>query len=93
MAQKVKKDEKQRLLILKGEGANSHFLEADVLTHAKENPTLSEITVGEGGVLKHLTPAGEPAEHNAIPLEKGSWLVGRQVEWNAFDQSIGQVFD
>lgn len=83
----------KKLLILKGEGRHEHVLEAEEITYP-ETEQLSEVHVGKGGLLTHVDPAtGKPAEHNTIPLEQGTWLVGRQVEYNPFDNSISNVFD
>lgn len=91
----MKKNEgkKSKVIILRGEGANLHELEADVLKYDEKSKSLSEVHVGPGGLLKHVTPEGDIAEHHAIPMEEGTYHVGRQVEFNPFDQSIGQVFD
>lgn len=89
-----KNQKRQKVTILKGEGVNQHDLEADVLEYKTEkNQPLSEIHVGENGVLRHVDPVGKPAEHHAIPIEKGTWLVGRQVEFNPFTNQISGIFD
>lgn len=86
----------KKLLILKGEGRHEHVLVGEEITYvepAKGQP-LSEIHVGRGGLLTHIDPAtGEHAEHNTISVDEGTWLVGRQVEFNPFDNSISNVFD
>lgn len=92
----MKKNTTKKLLILKGEGIHEHVLEADMIEHPerKEGDRLSEIHVGKNGMLTHVNPVtGKPAEHNTIPMEEGTWLVGRQVEYSPFDQSITNVFD
>lgn len=83
----------KKLLILKGEGRHEHVLEAVEIVH-EDTQTLSEVHVGDGGVLTHIDPAtGKKGEHNFIPLEKGTWCIGRQVEYSPFDNSISNVFD
>lgn len=85
---------KQKVLILKGEGRHEHVLEADVLEYDKKEERLSSVTVGPNGLLTHVDPlTGDLAEHNTIPLEEGTWLVGRQVEWQPFENTISGVFD
>jgi len=90
----MEKKTSKKLLLLTGEGANSHVLEAEEIQHDDvKTEELSEIHVGDNGKLTHVDPAGNPAEHHTIPIKKGKWLVGHQVEWNAFDNSISGVFD
>jgi hypothetical protein len=81
----------KKLLILRGEGANSHVLVGEI-SHP-DTDQLSEIHVGAGGLLTHVDPQERPAEHHAIPVEEGTWLVGRQVEYSPFDNSVTNVFD
>lgn len=83
----------KELLILKGEGRHEHVLVADKIEYV-EGDQLSEICVGRNGQLTHVDPLTKsPAEHNTIPVEEGTWLVGRQVEFNPFDNTISGVFD
>lgn len=86
-------EKKQKLVVLRGETTHEHVLEADVLKYDEKATELSEIEVGSDGVLTHVTPSGEKAEHNTIPIEKGTWRMGRQVEFSPFNQSIGAIFD
>jgi hypothetical protein len=52
-----------------------------------------ELSVKEDSVLKHETPSGEFAEHQALKIEQGEWIMGRQVEYNPFDKKVTRVWD
>jgi hypothetical protein len=84
-----------RLVILKGEGVNQHVLvgnfEADVNTATK---TFTPISIKSDCLLKHEKPNGNWSnEHNTLKVEKGSYRMGRQVEYNPFKQSISTIWD
>lgn len=79
--------------LLRGEGTNQHTLygdfsmEIDVL----EFP---QIKVGKDSVLKHEKPNGDFSnEHKALKVDKGDWVMGKQVEYNPFKRTISQVWD
>ena len=83
---------KTRQTILKGQGANQHTLYGEFLID--EQPTAyAELSVKKDSVLKHEQPNGSFAEHKGLQVEKGNWVMGRQVEYNPFDQRISQVWD
>ena len=78
--------------LLKGEGANQHTLYGEFLID--EQPTAyAELSVKKDSVLKHEQPNGSFAEHKGLQVKKGNWVMGRQVEYNPFDQRISQVWD
>jgi len=81
------------LVILKGEGINQHELHADTIERDEKVKELSEIRVGRNGFLRHVDPVGNPGDHNTIEMEEGTYVVGRQVEFNPFTQNISGVFD
>lgn len=79
--------------LLRGEGTNQHTLyggfsmDVDVL----EFP---QIKVSKDSVLKHEKPNGDFSnEHKALKVDKGDWVMGKQVEYNPFKRSISQVWD
>lgn len=82
---------KNKWLALKGEGTNCHFIEGDF--EVLEEQRFSSLHVDSKGVLHHLTPSGVFTEHNPLPLEKGLFIQGRQVETNPFDGTITDVWD
>ena len=43
--------------------------------------------------LIHEQPNGKFAEHNTLKVEVGEWVMGKQVEFNPFNQSVSQVWD
>lgn len=89
---KNKKKSVNQKTILKGEGINQHTLYGNF--SAEENHTFfSEIVVKEETELRHEQPNGSFAEHNTLKVDEGKWVMGKQVEYNPFKQSISQVWD
>lgn len=83
---------KTRQTILKGEGANQHTLYGSF--QIEDEPTeFSSISVKADSVLKHEQPNGSFAEHKGLQVEKGNWIMARQIEWNPFSQSVSRVWD
>lgn len=79
--------------LLKGEGSNQHTLYGDfsMNTDVLEFPTIS---VSKDSVLKHEKPNGDFSnEHQALKVDKGDWVMGKQVEYNPFKRTISQVWD
>lgn len=89
---KTNRKKETKKVILKGEGINQHTLygkfEIDV-----EHDFFSEINVLEDCELKHEQPNGSFAEHNTLKIQKGDWVLGKQVEYNPFKRSISQIWD
>lgn len=78
--------------LLKGEGINQHTLYGKFgIEEGKSD--LMELSVKEDSVLKHETPSREFAEHQALLIEQGEWIMGRQVEYNPFDKKVTRVWD
>jgi len=78
--------------LLKGEGINQHTLYGKFgIEEGKSD--LMELSVKEDSILKHETPSGEFAEHQALKIEQGEWIMGRQVEYNPFDKKVTRVWD
>jgi hypothetical protein len=87
----TKKNKKQHTL-LKGEGVNQHTLYGKFAID--ENATdFAELTVKEDSELRHEQPDGSFAEHNTLKIEQGDWVMGRQVEYNPFKQTITRIWD
>ena len=79
--------------LLKGEGTNQHTLYGDfsMNTEVLDFPT---IRVTKDSILKHEKPNGDFSnEHKALQVDKGNWVMGKQVEYNPFEQRITQVWD
>lgn len=79
--------------LLKGEGSNQHTLYGDFNMDI-EVADFPEIKVTKDSVLKHEKPNGEFSnEHKALQVDKGNWVMGKQVEYNPFKRTISQVWD
>ena len=81
---------KNKKTLLKGEGINQHTLYGNF--DANDND-FADVLVKEESHLKHETPNGEFAEHKGLMIEKGNWIMGKQVEYNPFTQEINRVWD
>lgn len=88
---KTKNKKIQKHTLLKGEGENQHTLYGEFLI--SEDVDFARLTLTKGSVLKHETPSGAFAEHNALSLEEGKWVMGKQVEYNPFNREVSQVWD
>lgn len=78
-------------IILKGDGANQHTLYGEFKIEDKSD--FASVSVLKETVLKHEQPDGSFGEHNALKVDKGEWVMGKQVEYNPFKQTISQVWD
>jgi hypothetical protein len=84
-----------RKTILLGEGIHQHTL---VGKFEMENDTIvkdfAPIKVKEDSMLHHEKPnGGWSNEHKTLPIRKGNWVMGQQVEYNPFSQSVSRVWD
>lgn len=85
----------KRKTILLGEGVHQHTL---VGKFEMENDTIvkdfAPINVKEDSVLRHEKPNGDFSnEHKGLQVETGNWIMGQQVEYNPFTQSVSRVWD
>jgi len=87
----MKKPKKSHTL-LKGEGVNQHTLYGDFVLDETQTDFVP-VVVKEDSVLKHEQPNGTFAEHESLKVEKGKWVMGRQVEYNPFDRKVTRVWD
>lgn len=79
--------------LLKGKGANQHTLYGD-FSVAEVVPQFAPITVEKDSVLRHEQPDGSfSQEHQPLKVERGDWRMGKQVEFNPFEQTISQIWD
>ena len=79
--------------LLKGEGSNQHTLYGG-FTMDTEVAEFPLIVVTKDSLLKHEKPNGDFSnEHKALQVEKGDWVMGKQVEYNPFKRTISQVWD
>jgi hypothetical protein len=82
---------KTKHTLLKGEGINQHTLYGGF--EIQEKQSFSQLVVTKDSVLRHETPNGEFAEHKPLSINKGKWTMGRQVEFNPFENSVSMVWD
>lgn len=85
------KNKQKKHILLKGEGVNQHTLYGDFQIEEKEE--FSELSLNSNGVLRHEQPDGSFGEHQPLQIQKGNWVMGRQVEYNPFNQNISRVWD
>jgi hypothetical protein len=89
---KKQKTKKNKQTILKGEGANQHTLYGKIEMQ-DNHPDFAEVSVLEETHLKHEQPDGSFGEHNTLKVDKGDYVMGKQVEYNPFQQTINQIWD
>jgi hypothetical protein len=80
-----------RLIILKGEGMHQHTVYGD-FGHVDNNGALA-LNVENDSILYHEKPDQTFGEHKTLPVSKGTWYVGKQVEYNPFSQQVSRVWD
>jgi hypothetical protein len=78
--------------LLKGEGVNQHTLYGDFAVDFTSTE-FNNLRVKKDSVLRHETPSGKFAEHQSLPVERGDWAMGRQVEYNPFSDRITNIWD
>jgi hypothetical protein len=89
---KIKMKKSKKHTLLKGEGTNQHTLYGNFMV--EEVADFPAIVVQKDSVLKHEQPDGSFSnEHKGLVVDKGNWSLGKQVEYNPFEQRITQVWD
>jgi len=83
---------KNKHTVLRGEGSNQHTIYGNFKVES-ETADFSVISVKEEAELRHEEPNGEFAEHNTLKVDKGVWVMGKQVEYNPFKRTVSQVWD
>ena len=83
---------KTKHTLLKGEGANQHTLYGDFKID-ETNDEFTDLVVTKDSLLKHEQPDGSFGEHQTLKIESGEWSMGKQVEYNPFNQKIERVWD
>lgn len=76
-----------RKVVLTGNGVNCHVLEGKFVMGD------GQVNVIESCELKHEKPDGTFAEHHTLEIDKGTWVMGKQVEYNPFRRSVTQIWD
>jgi hypothetical protein len=89
---KIKMKKSKKHTLLKGEGTNQHTLYGNFMV--EEVADFPAIVVQKDSVLKHEQPDGSFSnEHKGLVIDKGNWSMGKQVEYNPFEQRVTQVWD
>ena len=84
---------KNKKTLLVGEGVNQHTLYGNFAVEDTIND-FAEVKVKETSFLKHEQPNGTWSnEHKTLEIAEGNWKMGKQVEYNPFDQKISQIWD
>jgi hypothetical protein len=83
---------KKKHTLLLGEGIHQHTLygEFSIDTDVVDYPT---IKVTKDSLLQHELPNGKFGEHKTLKVDKGTWVMGKQVEYNPFSQKVERVYD
>lgn len=85
--------QKKKHTLLKGEGINQHTLYGEFKIDETETD-FTDLVVTKESLLKHEQPTGAFSnEHQTLKIEKGEWSMGKQVEYNPFNQQITRVWD
>jgi hypothetical protein len=82
---------KTKHTLLLGEGVHQHTLYGKFAIG--DGTDFAELEVTEESLLKHEHPNGNFGEHQTLKIEKGDWVMGRQVEFNPMDSKITRVWD
>jgi len=83
---------KTKHTILKGEGANQHTLYGEFVMET-DHKDFAGISIVKDTDLRHEQPDGSFGEHKSLRVDKGEWVMGKQVEFNPFKGTISQVWD
>jgi|TARA_R110002020_G_scaffold392984_3_gene603278 hypothetical protein len=83
---------KKKHTLLLGEGIHQHTLygEFSIDTDVVDYTT---IEVTKDSLLQHELPNGKFGEHKTLKVDKGTWVMGKQVEYNPFSQKVERVYD
>ena len=87
----MKKKTKKHTLLL-GDGIHQHTLYGE-FSIDESQADFAEFSVAEESLLKHEKPNGTFGEHKTLKVERGNWVMGKQVEYNPFDKSVSRVWD
>lgn len=65
-----------------GRGSNAHVLYGDA--DFNDGGRMRGFEMLSDGILRHEDMDGQPADHKTLAVEKGCWVIGRQVEFDVF---------
>ena len=90
---KTKKTKKKKHTLLKGEGVNQHTLYGNFAIDESQSD-FTDVLVEKDSLLKHEKPDGSFSnEHRTLLVEKGDWVMGKQVEYNPFSRQVTRIWD
>jgi hypothetical protein len=84
-------EKKTKHTLLLGEGVHQHTLYGKFMVG--QEPDFTEVNVMEESLLKHEHPNGNFGEHETLKVESGQWVMGKQVEFNPFNEKITRIWD
>jgi hypothetical protein len=80
--------------LLLGEGIHQHTLYGEFKTDRTNENDFRDVIVTQESELRHEKPNHTWSnEHKTLIIDKGSWRMGKQVEFNPFNQSVSRVWD
>ena len=83
---------KKKHTLLLGERIHQHTLYGDFDIHTSMED-YTEFEVNKNSLLQHELPNGKFGEHKTLKVDRGSWVMGKQVEYNPFSQIVQRVWD
>jgi hypothetical protein len=87
----MKKFKKKTLLV--GEGVHQHTLYGEFVMDS-ESEGFVTIQVTKDSELRHEKPNENWSnEHKTLIIDKGNWVMGKQVQYNPFNQRVERVLD
>lgn len=78
--------------IILRDAANQHVLHGDFQVETEERD-FSTIVITKDCKLRHVQPDGSFAKHKTLSVERGNWVMGKQIEYSPFNGSITRVWD
>jgi hypothetical protein len=81
----------EKRVLLLGEGIHQHTIYGRIENDNRFSE--NDIILDEDGVLVHEKPDGSKGEHHTLLVEKGRWILGRQVEFDPFSGFVTGVWD
>lgn len=87
---------RKNINLLKGKTGNQHSLYGKIKVE-DENSDFQIIRLEEDCELRHENPNGSFAQndepHHTLKVEAGTWVKGKQIEYNPFKGTISQIWD
>lgn len=78
--------------VILARGGNTHVINSGAIGYAEDGDVAQFIEVEDQAVLEHLNNAGQLAEHPAITVEAGRYMVSPACE-EAEDEEVRRVVD